>query len=281
MWRIAAFTDIKYNKIFTETHMDRKLLLLLPLSLSLAGCYNSGSSSQDGPPRYYKNVSNIKQPTPHYLPKSRYGNPPSYVVNGETYRVLPTAAGYNKRGIASWYGSKFSGKLTSTRERYDPYKMTAASPVLPIPCFARVTNLENGDSVIVKVNDRGPFAPNRIIDLSFAAAKKLGYERKGTALVDVAAIDINNPDQLPFAHKLNHPQLYLQIGAFSDYPNATRLQQQISYATNKHTLIKDSTIRNHLLYRVQVGPLRGVGEADKLHALLKKEGYGDAISIIR
>lgn len=260
--------------------MDRKLFLILPLCLSLSSCYNPQSATQDGPPRYYKNISSIKQPTPHYLAKSRYGNPPYYTVNGATYHVLPTAIGYNKRGIASWYGSKFTGKLTSTRERYDPYKMTAASPVLPIPCFARVTNLENGRSVIVKVNDRGPFAPNRIIDLSFAAAKKLGYERKGTALVDVAAIDVNHPNRLPFEYKLNHPQLYLQVGAFSDYPNATRLQRRIADTIHKHTIIQNGNAHNHPLYRVQIGPLRGVGEADTLHAMLKQDGY-HPISIIR
>jgi rare lipoprotein A len=256
--------------------MDRRLALITILCLPLAGCY-SPQSKRDGPPRYYKNTASIPNAKPRYLPKSLYGNPPSYVVNGQTYRVLKTAVGYNERGIASWYGSKFAGKLTSTRETYDPYKMTAASPVLPIPCFARVTNLANGRSIIVKVNDRGPFAPNRIIDLSFAAAKKLGYERKGTAYVDVAAIDITHPNNLPFAHKINHPQLYLQLGAFSEYRNATHLKSELGQLTRQHTLIK--TDRN--LYLVQIGPLKGVGQADKIHALLQKEGYGNSFSVIR
>lgn len=260
--------------------MDWRLLATIILSLVLTGCYNPQPTS-DGPPLSYTNINTIPDAVPKYLPKSFYGNAASYVVNGETYHVLPSEVGYNQRGIASWYGAKFSGKLTSSRDVYDPYKMTAASRVLPIPCFARVTNLENGRSVIVKVNDRGPFVPNRIIDLSYAAAKKLGYERKGTAYVDVAAIDIAHPNHLPMAHKLNAPQLYLQVGAFSNYQNASHLEQQLAGLTHKHTLIEPITEHHESIYRVQIGPLRGVGEADKLHALLQRSGYGDALSVIR
>ncbi|PHQ80528.1 MAG: septal ring lytic transglycosylase RlpA family lipoprotein [Coxiella sp. (in: Bacteria)] len=256
-------------------------LSIFALSALLAGCDNPQMQTQDGPPLHQKNVSLIPNATPRYLAKSRFGNPPSYQVNGQTYHVLNTAVGYNQRGIASWYGSKFTNKLTSTRERYDPYKMTAASPVLPIPCFARVTNLGNGRSVIVKVNDRGPFAPNRIIDLSYAAAIKLGYEQHGTALVEVAAIDVNNPYPNSPNFNARHPQLYLQLGAFSEYPNAHRLQQQIAYVTDRTTHIRTSDIRHKILYRVQLGPLKGVGESDRLQALLQKEGYGRAITLIQ
>jgi rare lipoprotein A len=146
---------------------------LLVLSGALSGCHIPFiGHTQDGPPHRDVDVSNIPNAVPRDLPKSPYGNPKRYTVNGVTYHVLPTAKNYQATGIASWYGKKFHGRLTSTRERYNMFAMTAASPVLPIPSFVRVTNLRNGRSVIVKVNDRGPFAPNRILDLSYAAAKK-------------------------------------------------------------------------------------------------------------
>lgn len=250
------------------------------LTASLSGCHFN-SNVQDGPPRTYKNISQISQPKPHYLPKSRYGNPKFYTVNGIRYHVLPTAIGYNQRGIASWYGSKFTNKLTSTRELYDPYKMTAASPTLPIPCFVRVTNLENKRSIIVKVNDRGPFAPNRIIDLSYAAAIKLGYERRGTALVQVTAIDANRPNHwLPVTVK-GRPQLYLQVGAFRDYAYALRLKNRIKPLLNEPIHLSSVDAHQQLWYRVQIGPLRGVGESDRLQQLLDQKGFGRAVTIIR
>lgn len=256
------------------------IILLILITLLLAGCFST-SVPKDGPPRTYRDISKIKEPVPHYLPKSRYGNPPRYTVAGVTYRVLHSARGYNERGIASWYGSKFTHKLTSTRERYDPYKMTAASPVLPIPCFARVTNLENGRSVIVKVNDRGPFAPNRIIDLSYAAATKLGYAQQGTALVAVATIDGKAPGLIAMP-ELNHkPQLFLQIGAFSHYINANLLAQQVSDLTHMTTHIRKVMDRGRRLYRVQVGPLKNIDQSDRIQASLQHSNIGQAITIIR
>lgn len=234
---------------------------------------------QDGPPDRKIDISRIKNPVPHYLPKSRYGNPRSYVVRGKRYHVLESAKHYDRRGIASWYGTKFHGKLTSTREPYNMFAMTAASPVLPIPCYVRVTNLENGKQVIVKVNDRGPFAPNRIIDLSYAAAKKLGYERQGTAMVEVTSIDVENPlhkTVKQFAHK--QPQLYLQVGAFSALDNAEQLKLQLQEITHHPIHIMHSNL--HRLYKVQVGPLKGVGESDRLQLAIGKAGLGEAITVI-
>lgn len=265
----------------SDKRMQTKLFFSTLGALLLSGCFLSNAKSiQDGPPKTYRDVSQVKEPTPHYLPKSRYGNPAKYHVNGKTYYVRSTAAGYNERGIASWYGSKFSHKLTSTRDVYDPYKMTAASPVLPIPCYARVTNLENGRSVIVKINDRGPFAPNRIIDLSYAAAIKLGYERQGTALVDVRTIDTQRPGTLPAAPHLAHPQIYLQVGAFHALAHADDLKSQMAFITHKSTRIETSR-SSPPLYRVQIGPLKGVGEADKVQALVLKTGIGHPFTIIR
>ena len=124
--------------------------------------------------------------------KSKYGNPKSYVVFGKRYYVKDSAKGYVEQGIASWYGTKFHGRRTSSGETYDMYAMTAAHKTLPLPTYARVTNLENGRSVMVKVNDRGPFHQNRIIDLSYSAATRLGIVKTGTGRVEVEAIDPRN-----------------------------------------------------------------------------------------
>jgi len=120
-----------------------RILLIILITLFLSSCAQA-PQVKDGPPAFTVNTQSIQNEKPRYLPKSRYGNPASYVVNGKRYHVLPSAKGYNKRGIASWYGTKFQGRLTSSREPYDMLAMTAASPELPIPCFARVTNLSNG-----------------------------------------------------------------------------------------------------------------------------------------
>src|SRR5258708_3803973 len=139
-------------------------------------------------------LSKIPEPVPRAEPKSVYGNKSPYEVLGRTYAVLPNAQGYVERGIASWYGNKFHGYTTSNFEKYDMYAFTAAHKTLPLPSYARVTNLENGASVIVRINDRGPFAENRIIDLSYVAALKLGIWQKGTGMVEVRAIDASHPE---------------------------------------------------------------------------------------
>lgn len=142
---------------------------------------------------YSGNISQIKNIKP-VIPKmekySKHGNPKSYKVFGVKYKTLKTHIGYYEEGIASWYGSKFHGKLTSSREVYDMYKLTAAHKTLPIPCYVKVINLVNNRSLIVKVNDRGPFKKGRIIDLSYAAAKELNIVDKGIATVLVESINV-------------------------------------------------------------------------------------------
>jgi len=130
---------------------------------------------------------------PRLEPRARSGNPPFYSVFGKRYYVLSSSVGYWERGVASWYGPGFHKVRTSTGERYDMYAMTAAHKTLPLPAYVRVTNLQNGRSVVVRVNDRGPFVGNRIIDLSYSAAAKLGMLRNGTAMVDVRTIDPSEP----------------------------------------------------------------------------------------
>jgi len=155
------------------------------------GLYAPGVA--DGAPEIPADVANLPEPVPHAEPLSRYGNRSPYVVLGKTYTVLPSAAGYVERGVASWYGTKFDGRATSNFEPYDLYQFTAAHRTLPLPSYARVTNLDNGRSVIVRINDRGPFHEGRLIDLSYAAAIKLGVNVHGTANVEVRGIDPGQP----------------------------------------------------------------------------------------
>ncbi|MFI4969699.1 MAG: septal ring lytic transglycosylase RlpA family protein, partial [Lysobacterales bacterium] len=150
-------------------------------------------NDDNGPAAPPIDVSRIPEPVPRNEPRSRYGNKDSYSVLGQTYHVLADPRGYDERGIASWYGNKFHGYMTSSFEPYDMYAFSAAHKTLPLPSYARVTNLDNGKSVIVRINDRGPFHENRIIDLSYAAAVKIGVWPKGTGLVEVRAIDPGHP----------------------------------------------------------------------------------------
>ena len=164
----------------------------------IAAC--ASNKAQDGPPRSGSVAGRglPDDPVPRREAKSRYGNGPVYEVLGKRYTVLPSAVGYKERGVASWYGDKFHGNLTSNREVYDMHAMTAAHKTLPLPTYVRVRNLSNGNMIIVRVNDRGPFVSNRIIDLSYSAAKKLDMIGTGTSLVEVEAITFNDqPCALP------------------------------------------------------------------------------------
>jgi hypothetical protein len=144
-------------------------LTTTPANRKAAAIATTSDSVPDGPP---PDISNLPEPVPKVEPRSLYGNKSPYTVLGRTYRVLPSARGYDERGIASFYGNKFHGYKTSSLENYDMYKFTAASKTLPLPSYARVTNLQNGKSVIVRINDRGPFHEDRVIDLSYVAAVK-------------------------------------------------------------------------------------------------------------
>lgn len=262
----------------------------LGLALMLLASCAPPRPTRDGPPKGPIDLNKIKEPTPKKLPKSKYGNPRSYVVHGRRYFVLASSRGYNKRGIASWYGTKFQGHLTSTRERYDLYSMTAASPVLPIPSYVRVTNLANHRSIVVKVNDRGPFATNRILDLSYVAAKKLGYASRGTAMVQVTALDTD--PQIRYAHLRRHSEhsrhqtqmargkIYLQLGAFRSYANAKQLKTRVAHLTQRETIITARQVGSHEIYRVQVGPLAGLHEKDHLQSKFADRGLPHPLTII-
>jgi rare lipoprotein A len=158
---------------------------------TLSGCTLVGVGSPSPPLTSGDgiNFDEIPDAIPQAEFKSRSGNPETYVIEGVTYRVMDTSDDYHEEGIASWYGGYFHGRRTSSGDVYDMYLMTAAHKSLPLPTYVRVTNLDNGRSVVLRVNDRGPFVDDRIIDLSFAAATKLGMADQGTAEVEVVALD--------------------------------------------------------------------------------------------
>jgi rare lipoprotein A len=223
---------------------------LLSLPILLTAC---SENMQDSAPSLSMIKSmKISPAIPVSLPKSRYGNPTSYVVNNKRYFVLKTAKDYSKIGIASWYGTKFHGRLTSSREPYDMMAMTAASPELPIPCFAKVTNLENNRSVIVKVNDRGPFAKGRIIDLSYAAAKELDFTKQGTTRVKVTTIDTAPTPKVKNSKLI--ASIDLQVGVFRNFYNAKKMQERAQSIVKYPVSIERDYSKG--LYRVKIGPIK-------------------------
>jgi rare lipoprotein A len=240
------------------------------LSKSQGSRYRDGNDSVPGD---VPDVSKLVEPVPKVEPRSLYGNKSPYTVLGRSYRVLPSARGYDERGIASFYGNKFHGYKTSSLETYDMYAFSAASTTLPLPSYARVTNLENGKSVIVRVNDRGPFHENRLIDLSYAAAVKIGIWPKGTGLVEVRGIDPGNPAQeLPAPAVVTGGHIYLQVGAFSDADNAQRLAERLRQANLGAVQVMDAEVNGRRVRRVRVGPLADVDRADQVSARI--EGMG-------
>lgn len=225
------------------------------------------------PPR---NLAAIPNAVPRIEPRAAHGNPPFYDVDGKRYYVLATAAGYEATGVASWYGPTFDGLRTSDGDRYDMYAMTAAHKTLPLPCYVRVTNLGNGRSVVVKVNDRGPFVANRLIDLSYTAAAKLGMLGTGTALVEVRTITPEAPTSLTRVAETPPPALYVQVGAFAVRGNAEHVLERLQAAGLAGAFIFGPPAARGHLYRVRIGPVSGVPEFDRLVARLTALGYAGA-----
>jgi rare lipoprotein A len=222
------------------------------------------------------NIDAIPDAVPRAEPRSAHGNPPFYEVLGRRYYVLAAADGYLERGVASWYGPTFHGGNTSSGEPYDMYGMTAAHKTLPLPTYARVTNLRNGRSVVVRINDRGPFVANRLIDLSYTAAAKLDMIRDGTTLVEVRALIPGVPDDLSRSAALPPPALYLQAGAFADAQNAQRLLARLQAAGLASAFIVLPLEGKSRLYRVRLGPVGSVAEFDRLASELAALGIPDA-----
>jgi len=264
--------------------INLKRLAMALLYATLVACGSVGDK-QDSAPKSSPDVAKIPNAVPRDEPRSKYGNPAHYDVLGKRYYTLNESHGYVERGVASWYGTKFHGRRTSSGEVYDMYAMTAAHKTLPLPTYVEVTNLENGRKVIVKVNDRGPFHDNRIIDLSYSAASKLGILAKGTGMVEVRAI---TPGQAPSSvvTEVQYPKsdalvgLYLQVGAFSTSSRAEQIKNKLQQAIGDAVLIVPLNKPNGDLYRVRVGPLANVEYGDSLASRLVDLGYNDVHIVV-
>ncbi|MBL4821218.1 MAG: septal ring lytic transglycosylase RlpA family protein [Gammaproteobacteria bacterium] len=248
----------------------------------LVGCASNPPSNpndgrysihQDRAPDSRIDIASIPDVIPEPINRTGAGNRSPYTVLGKSYTVMPTEEGYSERGLASWYGEKFHGHRTSNGEIFDMYSASAAHKSLPIPSFLQVTNLDNNRSIVVRVNDRGPFHGDRIIDLSYAAAMKLGYADMGTTRVQLDAImppasssetraypatTRRLPERRPVAIE---GEQYLQVGAFSDPRTAERISRQLREITSLpvfiQVVVSDS---RQELHRVRVGPIIDSGE---------------------
>jgi rare lipoprotein A len=206
--------------------------------------------------------------------------PNQYEVFGIVYEILPTNLGYLEIGVASWYGKKFHGRLTAMGETYDMYAMTAAHKSLPLPSVVRVTNLDSGKSIQVRVNDRGPFHDDRLIDLSYAAAKALGFESKGTAPVVVEAIDlVNHPGLVAVEERAG--SYYLQVGAFAHRGGAEKklIEVYTVLPDEVDTRILQSETETGTLYKVWIGPLSSLEEEERLALMISDRNLGNPLRV--
>lgn len=248
-------------------------LCLASIVLTLNGC-SYITAGRDSAPTRPVDVTNIPDAVPKPVTRSKYGNPKSYVVFGKRYYVMNDNSGFTQQGIASWYGKKFHGRRTSSGEAYDMYAMTAAHKTLILPAYVEVTNLGNGKKAIVKVNDRGPFHENRVIDLSYSAATKLDVVAKGTAVVKIRVVDSGYPsEQVSKKHGApvetispDHSpgDFFIQVGAFSELENAENLRTKLDTIDNILVKISQAIVDDRSLYKVRIGPLLDVEVADKI-----------------
>jgi rare lipoprotein A len=235
------------------------------------------SIEQDRAPSGHLDIASIPEVVPEPFARTLAGNRSPYTVLGKTYHVMVTEDGYNERGIASWYGEKFHGHKTSNGEVFDMYKVSAAHKSLPIPSFLRVTNLDNNRSLVVRVNDRGPFHGDRIVDLSYAAALKLGYADRGTArvqleaiipdgvVVDRAAANNNNTLSQQTLRVASTGDKYIQVGAFADINSAREMSDKLRAMTNRPVFIRSLDSANSgVLHRVRIGPVNDTSEIRRI-----------------
>jgi rare lipoprotein A len=278
------------------------------LSFTLTGCsvVRDKPRTTTSPSTSIPSGSNVPQPppdvlampdaVPKYEPRGKRGNPPFYEVFGKRYHVMATAEGWVERGTASWYGPGFHAASTSLGEPYDMYAMTAAHKTLPIPAYAEVTNLRNGRKVVVRINDRGPFVGDRIIDLSYTAAAKLDMLTAGTAPVEVRVITpgmsagtaqppvaANAPPPAPPVTVVNAPAggmpgmqpMFIQAGVFADHENARR-RVEVLLGAGVELASLDEIAGQRTLHRVRVGPFASVEEFDLVMKRLRELGIDDA-----
>lgn len=241
--------------------------------------------TRDGPPiggPSRAELLRVPDAVPNPEPRSRYGNPHTYVVFGQRYRTLPSSRGYVERGIASWYGRKFHKRLTSNREPYDMFAMTAAHRSLPLPTYVLVTHLENGARAVVRVNDRGPFHPGRIIDLSYTAAVKLGIADAGSGPVEVRAIEIGGDGRArPPPRVTREPVRYfVQVGAYTSEGNATKAYTLAERLRPGLASVRWIESEDRIIHRVRIGPLSGPDETDRVLDRLNAAGVRNARVVI-
>lgn len=255
--------------------------------LTLIGCAPLGGKigeEQDRGPDKPVDLSDVPDAEPRHEVRTSAGNRSPYTVLGKTYELMDDETGYREQGIASWYGQKFHGRKTSNGETYDMYAMTAAHKTLPIPSYVRVTNLENERQIIVRVNDRGPFHDRRIIDLSYAAAQRLGFAGQGTAQVEVEIIVPGEQAPVPLRDESadsaaestdvvesDKPDVsaFLQVGAFGSRAAAEAQQRRLGELLEWPVVIHS---QNEIpaLHRVRIGPLESNQDVRSVREQLRK-----------
>lgn len=272
--------------------------IVVLLAVLISACSTPYQTSQvgapkDGRPTNTVDVSKIPNAKPAPVVRTRAGNAPEYTVLGKVYRTLATSDGYQRRGEASWYGTKFHGRRTANGEVYNMFGMTAAHKTLPIPSYVRVTHVANGRSIVVRINDRGPFHGNRIIDLSYAAAKKLDVIATGVATVDVVDVtpaqsnvavsaitggNINKLKLEPIQARSsgvapqNQKVIYLQLGAFQQYQSAEKLRDKAAMVLSQPINVVAGKDK---LHRVFVGPFNSPQQVASSQNLLKQRGLSE------
>ncbi|GAB5378929.1 MAG: septal ring lytic transglycosylase RlpA family protein [Aliiglaciecola sp.] len=262
-----------------------KRLAFIVLLVLINGCTSSGRYSQkiDSHPKKISRDIDFRNVTPQYEPYLPASIRP-YTVLGQHYRPLISGKGYEKTGIASWYGQKFHGHLTANGETYNMFAMSAAHKTLPLPSFVRVTNLNNNKQAIVRVNDRGPFHDNRIIDLSYAAAMKIGVLQSGTAPVKVEVMHVDQNGILtvganiplePATQDATLDAWFIQVAALKDENKIDQIAQGLKNLYQ----VDVNTPHNSGLYRLHLGPLENENHANELLQRLRRDGYGNAFRI--
>ena len=252
----------------------RRLGAIVSLAI-LAGCTGTKPRAVDYEPPPVS-ADAVVEAVPSAAPISRMGNKSPYSVFGKQYTVMSSAKGYSEEGIASWYGMKFQGRLTSNGEVFDVYKATAAHKSLPLPSFVRVTNLDNQASMIVRVNDRGPFVDDRLIDVSYGVAVRLGFAEQGTTRVRVDFIDVSGTDD--WRNTSSEAYRRLQLGAFGQKSSAEGLATAVRGLVGPSVGVDVSKVSadQRTIYRVRLGPVEGADSAkqlDTIQALLRDNGF--------
>lgn len=254
--------------------MNKSILLCLLCGASLlAGCSSAPegrySLESDVAPANPISVAHIEDAHPRYEPYSLGGNK-DYTLRGQHYKIVRDVKGYKESGIASWYGKKFQGHLTSNGEIYDMYSMTAAHKTLPLPSYVKVTNQDNGKTAIVRVNDRGPFHEGRIIDLSYAAAYKLDVLKTGTANVAIEVLSFERPTDAKALE--NHPKYVIQVLTSKSAERARTLAQDLGRTLDVESFLESSD-NNH---RLMLGPFTDFTLTQQILDQVKLAGHDSA-----